>query len=117
MHNCATKFLYLAGVLSIAVSSPVQSVNIATGSNLDARAHGIGCDDIMINKEQTDKAVNDFYAVCQGKQQSIFTYVGDTVVFYCQWHPGPQCAVTSASHQFEMITSQCGLYGVSRRTA
>ncbi|EME39179.1 hypothetical protein DOTSEDRAFT_28354 [Dothistroma septosporum NZE10] len=72
---------------------------------------GVGCDNIMLGKTDTDDATNSFYGQCEGLTQSLFVYDGDTVAFYCQWKPGPQCDVSSAHNAFTMITNQCGLYG------
>lgn len=74
---------------------------------------GVGCDGILLSHPQTDKAVTGLVSQCRGKTQNIFSYDGDIVAFYCQWHPGPQCSVGSANHAFDMITDQCGLYQAS----
>lgn len=74
---------------------------------------GVGCDGILLSQTQTDKAVTGLVNQCRGKTQNVFSYDGDIVAFYCQWHPGPQCSVGSANHAFDMITDQCGLYQAS----
>lgn len=97
---------------ALVVSTPA-SIDEATGLKPRANFKGVGCDKIMLSNTETDQAVTGLINQCRGKTQSIFSYDGDSVVFYCQWHPGPQCSIDSANHAFDMITDQCGLYGVS----
>ena len=97
---------------ALVVSSPV-SLDEATKLKPRKSYKGVGCDDITLSKTETDKAVAGLANQCRGTTQGIYSYDGDTVAFYCQWHPGPQCSVDSANHAFDMITEQCGLYGAS----
>lgn len=53
---------------------PVNSTLLARDSH-----EGVGCDDIMLSKSETDDATNDFFSQCNGVTQSIFVYSGDTV--------------------------------------
>jgi hypothetical protein len=43
---------------------------------------------------------------------SIYTIVGDTVAFYCQWDPvNPSCTADSDGAANQWITDCCGWYG------
>ena len=67
------------------------AIAMCAASPLDLAARGnykgVGCDNIMLGKTDTDDATNTFYSRCEGLTQSLFVYDGDTVAFYCQWHP------------------------------
>ena len=75
----------LSNTFSLGRSNPIASPEAPLTPRGSYK--GVGCDNIMINKADTDYAVGAFYAQCKDATQSIFKYDGDTVMFYCQWHP------------------------------
>lgn len=98
--------------IAVDVSELVLNETLAVRAD-EVTYKGVGCDRIGLGQTDTNNARNAFISHCQGRTTSLYYYSGDTVAFYCQWHPGPQCDTGSANHAFDMITNQCGIDQVS----
>ncbi|KAH8889086.1 hypothetical protein GQ53DRAFT_825848 [Thozetella sp. PMI_491] len=75
------------------------------------RGNSLGCDDISISKDDTDKATAALENKCTTPQHyTTFAVSGSVVAFYCEWDKAAQCTTASAVWAWGAITGYCNYY-------
>lgn len=94
--------------------SSATSAASVNGTDLEEGSlskRGQHCDNIKLDPAETDAANADLQKACQGGySKTIWSQIGNTVAYYCQYKTGATCWPEQSNNANYWITKSCGKY-------